>query len=229
LHLADHADTMYRWSGSNQGLDQLEHVIVQREVPVVGSVVGGSRPWFYEHLPQPRHADLSCQVLAEARVGLPDRQRAGEDLEHMATLLDTVLGQVGAQRAELLGIGLGCRRRSIPGPGGSAHRRSCPAASAWTRRRWPGTGFGAAVSVDNDANLGALAEASWGAGRGGANSVYLKLSDGVGAGLMLNGQLYRARRGTTGEIGHTTMQEYGALYRCGNRGCLERWPRRRQR
>jgi predicted NBD/HSP70 family sugar kinase len=54
-----------------------------------------------------------------------------------------------------------------------------------------------------------------------ASSAYLKLSDGVGAGLMLNGQLYRGRIGTAGEIGHTTMQEYGTLCRCGNRGCVE--------
>jgi predicted NBD/HSP70 family sugar kinase len=51
---------------------------------------------------------------------------------------------------------------------------------------------------------------------------YLKLSEGVGAGLILDGQLFHGgRAGTAGEIGHTTVDEYGAVCRCGNRGCLE--------
>jgi predicted NBD/HSP70 family sugar kinase len=166
-------------------------------------------------------ADLSCQVLAQARIGLPDRHRAGEDLEHAAALLDTALGQAGAQRAALLGIGLG-----LPAPIDSRTGRVgaptiLPGWVGVVAAALAGERFGVAVFVDNDANLGALAETTWGAGRGVATSAYLKLSDGVGAGLMLNGQLYRGRIGTAGEIGHTTMQEYGTLCRCGNRGCLE--------
>jgi predicted NBD/HSP70 family sugar kinase len=166
-------------------------------------------------------ADLSCQVLAHARVGLPDRHRADEGLEQAATLLDTALGQAGAQRAALLGIGLG-----LPAPIDSRTGRVgaptiLPGWVGADAATLAGERFGAEVFVDNDANLGALAEVTWGAGRGAASSAYLKLSDGVGAGLILNGQLYRGRIGTAGEIGHTTMQEYGTVCRCGNRGCLE--------
>jgi predicted NBD/HSP70 family sugar kinase len=77
------------------------------------------------------------------------------------------------------------------------------------------------VEVDNDANLGVLAEHTWGAGQGCRDLAYLKLSDGVGAGLFLDGRLYRGRNGTAGEIGHTTFDEFGTVCRCGNRGCLE--------
>jgi predicted NBD/HSP70 family sugar kinase len=77
------------------------------------------------------------------------------------------------------------------------------------------------VHVDNDANLGALAEASFGAGRGLSDVVYVRLGSGVGAGLVLAGRLHRGTAGLAGEIGHVQVRPDGAVCRCGNRGCLE--------
>jgi predicted NBD/HSP70 family sugar kinase len=77
------------------------------------------------------------------------------------------------------------------------------------------------VHMDNDANLGALAEARFGAGRGVSDLAYVMLSSGVGAGLLFDGKLYRGRGGAAGEIGHTIVDEQGAICHCGNRGCLE--------
>ncbi len=81
--------------------------------------------------------------------------------------------------------------------------------------------LGIRTTVDNDANLGALAEGLWGVGRGFTDFAYVKVSTGIGAGLVLNGSLYRGVAGYAGEIGHTTIEEDGPLCRCGNRGCLE--------
>ena len=75
--------------------------------------------------------------------------------------------------------------------------------------------------VDNDANLGALAEAKWGAGEGGEQVAYIKVATGIGAGLIHDGRLFRGVAGTAGEIGHITVAEDGPVCRCGNRGCLE--------
>jgi glucokinase-like ROK family protein len=77
------------------------------------------------------------------------------------------------------------------------------------------------VSIGNDAELGALGEWAYGAGRGERNLVYIKVGTGVGAGLMLDGRMYRGTTGTAGEIGHVTIQENGPLCTCGNYGCLE--------
>jgi predicted NBD/HSP70 family sugar kinase len=77
------------------------------------------------------------------------------------------------------------------------------------------------VHVENDANLGALSEFVWGAGRGCSSLAYLKLATGIGAGLVIDGQLFSGSGGTAGEIGHTTIDETGDICRCGNRGCLE--------
>ena len=77
------------------------------------------------------------------------------------------------------------------------------------------------VQVDNDANLGALGELVWGGGRGVKDLAYIKVASGVGAGLVIDGRIYRGPGGTAGEIGHITLDESGPVCRCGNRGCLE--------
>jgi predicted NBD/HSP70 family sugar kinase len=81
--------------------------------------------------------------------------------------------------------------------------------------------LGIPVEIENDANLGALAELTWGAGRGCSNFAYIKAATGIGAGLVIDGRLLHGVSGTAGEIGHTTLDESGALCYCGNRGCLE--------
>ncbi len=81
--------------------------------------------------------------------------------------------------------------------------------------------LGLAVEVDNDANLGALAELVWGAARGKSEVAYIKVSTGIGAGLISGGRLQHGVGGTAGEIGHTLLAEGGPVCRCGNRGCLE--------
>src|SRR5205085_9280717 len=77
------------------------------------------------------------------------------------------------------------------------------------------------ITVDNDANLAALAEAAFGAGREASDLVYLMISSGIGAGLVLNGRLYRGADGLAGELGHVLVRPGGVVCRCGNRGCLE--------
>src|SRR5689334_21015385 len=83
------------------------------------------------------------------------------------------------------------------------------------------TRLGVPIVVDNDANLGAMAEHQHGAGRGVADLLYVKLASGVGAGLVLGGRLHRGTAGLAGEIGHVLAREGGEVCRCGSRGCLE--------
>ncbi len=75
--------------------------------------------------------------------------------------------------------------------------------------------------VDNDANLGALAEVTLGAGRNARFAAYVSISSGIGAGIIVDGRPYRGHRGTAGEIGHVVVDPQGPICRCGNRGCLE--------
>lgn len=80
--------------------------------------------------------------------------------------------------------------------------------------------FGVPVLLDNDANLGALAEGWWGAGRGVNDFAYVKIATGVGSGHVVGGKIYRGATGVAGEIGHLAIDPHGGPCMCGLRGCL---------
>lgn len=166
-------------------------------------------------------ADLGHAIGGEDARLLTSDHGADEDIPLAEKLLDELLAAAGASRAALLGVGLG-----LPAPVDPATGRirapailpgwsGVPAAEALSAR------LGVPVLVDNDANLGALGELTWGAGVGARNLVYVKAATGVGAGLVLEGELYRGTGGAAGEIGHIVVDERGPLCQCGDRGCLE--------
>jgi predicted NBD/HSP70 family sugar kinase len=166
-------------------------------------------------------ADLGHTVLAESRLELDVNRNATEALDSAARMFQEVLTRTGIDRKNVLGAGIG-----IPGPVDRAHGT---AGSATILPDWVGLRIalemelrlGIPVQIENDANLGALAELTWGAGRDCSNFTYVKAATGIGAGIVIDGHLLRGATGTAGEIGHTTLDEAGPLCYCGNRGCLE--------
>jgi glucokinase len=82
--------------------------------------------------------------------------------------------------------------------------------------------FGLPAFIENDANACALAEWYYGAGRGCKNMIFLTFGTGLGAGLILDGRLYRGANGLAGEVGHIRMTEGGPLG-YGKKGSLEGW------
>src|SRR6266704_1909873 len=166
-------------------------------------------------------ADLAHNVLAERHRDLDVNHRAKEALDFSAEMAAEVLGEAGIDRSRVIGAGIG-----IPGP---VDRERGTAGSATILPGWVGVRIadamqkrlGLPVDIENDANLGALAELTWGAGRDCTNFAYIKAATGIGAGLVIDGALLRGATGTAVEVGHTTLDERGALCYCGNRGCLE--------
>lgn len=166
-------------------------------------------------------ANLAQEVLAEQSRRLKAGHRHEDGLRLADELVDQLLEQVGARRDQVLSAGM-----TLPAPMDSrTHEVGAPSVlPGWVGVNAPDVAaekLGVPVYVDNDANLGALAEHQWGAGRGVEHLVYLVLSEGIGAGLILGGRLFRGGNGAAGEIGHTTINELGRICRCGNRGCLE--------
>ncbi len=164
--------------------------------------------------------DLGHRVVAERIRRFDVDGRADEALDAATEIVSGLVHGLGSTVGDVLGIGLG-----IPAPldaGGSVG--SSNILPGWVGRS-PATDLcrriGMPVTAENDANLGALAEALWGAGRGHRHVVYVKAATGIGAGIVVDGRLYRGASGTAGEIGHTTVSDDGAVCRCGNRGCLE--------
>ncbi|HCW03809.1 MAG TPA: glucokinase [Clostridium sp.] len=77
------------------------------------------------------------------------------------------------------------------------------------------------VYLENDANVAAIGEYMFGAGKGKRNMIYVTVSTGVGGGAVLNGKLYKGSTSNALEIGHTTLLPDGPKCNCGNYGCLE--------
>jgi predicted NBD/HSP70 family sugar kinase/biotin operon repressor len=165
-------------------------------------------------------ADLSHEILAEQWVVMGEDYAADEAMLEAVGLVERVLDEADADRDRVLGVGMG-----IPGP---VHETGVVGSSS-ILPGWNGRSpeermaqlLELPVSGGNDANLGALAEFTYGAGRGSSSLVYLKLATGIGAGIVIDGKLFKGVGGTAGEIGHTTIDETGDICRCGNRGCLE--------
>ncbi|HYR47616.1 MAG TPA: ROK family transcriptional regulator [Candidatus Polarisedimenticolia bacterium] len=203
-----------RPAGAGSGRPAVQLVLQRTSRAVLGIDFGHS------HV-QVAVADLAHNVLAERHRDLDVNHRAKEALDFSEEMAAEVLAEVGIDRSRVIGAGIG-----IPGP---VDRERGTAGSAAILPGWVGLRIadamqkrlGLPVDIENDANLGALAELTWGAGRDCTNFAYIKAATGIGAGLVIDGALLRGATGTAGEIGHTTLDERGALCYCGNRGCLE--------
>lgn len=166
-------------------------------------------------------ADLAHTILAEAESPLDTDHGAEHGISLAGSLFRRLVEETEIDTSLVTGVGMG-----LPGPlrGDSGEVGDSAILPSWIASH-PGRlmrdELGHDVKVENDANLAALAEIVWGAGRGCTDLLYVKISTGVGAGLILGGRLYHGGVGTAGEIGHTTIDESGPVCRCGSRGCLE--------
>jgi len=166
-------------------------------------------------------ADLASRVLAEAAAPLDVDSDAERALDTAAALVCRVLADSGVDRGRVVAAGMG-----VPGP---YDRRRHVVSSSSILPGWVGFDAPAElarrievdVEVDNDANLGALGELTFGAARGLSNVVYVKVSTGIGAGLILGGSLQRGATGIAGELGHVQLRPDGIVCNCGGRGCLQ--------
>ncbi len=164
--------------------------------------------------------DLAHAVLAERYERYDVDGRPEGALDEAERLVREACAEAGTAVEETHGLTLG-----LPAPlDQHARLGSSSILPGWVGRQ-PGEDLGRRLAVpvvaENDANLGALAEWCWGAGRHHGDLVYIKAATGIGAGMVLGGRLFRGSGGAAGELGHTTVTDDGAVCRCGNRGCLE--------
>ncbi|MFQ1003685.1 ROK family protein [Modestobacter sp. SSW1-42] len=169
-------------------------------------------------------------ILIEGELALVAGLPQDQVLTKTAGVIEDVLREARVDLGELVSVGMG-----VPWLVGTAHPPAPTTADALhdfgtrgTVARAPTVVMQALglpeqlpVSIDNDANLGALGEWTWGAAEGFTDVVYVKVATGVGAGLILDGRLHRGVGGSAGEIGHVTTDPLGPRCVCGKRGCLE--------
>ena len=123
--------------------------------------------------------------------------------------------------AALSGIGFG-----LPGPVdyGQGVPVSPPVMPGWDRYPLASAlhrEFTCPVFIDNDVNIMALAERDRGTAARDRDFLFVKAGTGIGAGLVVDGQIYRGAKGAAGDIGHIAANREDVLCHCGNRGCLE--------
>lgn len=162
--------------------------------------------------------DLTGSVLGEERRPLPADHDHREGLALAASLLAGLRAE-HAPDDRVHGVGVG-----IPAPIKDDVPRSSAILPGWVgvdARAAAEAALGLPAHVENDANLGALAEHRRGVASGADSSVFVKISSGVGGGIILDDRLFHGTDGTAGEIGHLTVDEGGPVCRCGSRGCLE--------
>ncbi|MBE1878410.1 ROK family transcriptional regulator [Myceligenerans pegani] len=165
-------------------------------------------------------ADASHEIIASGVERYDDGTGWTDRIAAALGLVDRLAREHGLHFGALQAVGIG-----VPGPytragAGGAHitwkQHTAPDGvdAAFAER------FGSPVMVDNNTRLAALAEAV-SRPEPLSDLVYVRLSDGVGGGLVVAGRLVTGARGFAGELGHVTADPAGAECRCGKRGCLE--------
>lgn len=165
--------------------------------------------------------DLSGEILGERRIDMDIADGPETVLAWVAASVRALLADVGRSTAELAAIGMG-----LPGPVEHSTGRAInpPIMPGWDRYDVPGhvqRDFAVPVLVDNDVNIMALGERH-AHQPDVADLTFIKVSTGIGAGLISGGALQRGAQGTAGDLGHVQVSRAERVpCRCGNAGCLE--------
>lgn len=173
--------------------------------------------------------DQICVVLMDLQAGIlkthtkklePDNYLAEQMIEDLIESVQTCLWQADFTKKQISGIGV-----AIPGliDSRTGFVHYVP------NYKWNNIGLadrlhermGVPVYVENSANTLAIFEQWFGIGRGTDNFLLITTEHGIGAGLVLDGKIYRGSNGIAGEFGHTVVDDTGPLCRCGQTGCLE--------
>jgi glucokinase len=155
-------------------------------------------------------------VLDLIEVPTPATSGAVETLEALRKIIDSLRGRYPSVRA----IGAGAAGM-VEWPSGHVRWAPNNAYRELPLRQLLAHETGLPAVVDNDANMAAWAEARHGAAVGHGHVAVLTVGTGIGAGIMLGGQLQRGHAGLGGEIGHIIVNPDGSRCGCGNTGCLE--------
>ncbi|MEP3783835.1 ROK family protein [Ascidiaceihabitans sp.] len=166
-------------------------------------------------------SDFVGTELASVDVDLPKGPNAADALaDRIANVVQTLAESIGKNLSDLSGVGVGLAG-IVDAQNGTVYWSPSLSARNINFRDILSLRMGVPAFLDNDANLVAMAEKSFGLGRGHSDFIVVIIESGVGMGIVLNDQIYRGTRGCGAEFGHTKVQLAGALCRCGQRGCLE--------
>ncbi len=158
------------------------------------------------------------KVLARREITTAGCTDGAAGFTAITSALRACLRETGAY---MIGIGIGCTGPVDPLTGTIGRVANLPGWEGYGLTNALATQFAVPVAMENDADAAALAEYRWGCGNGSQRFVYVTLSTGIGAGIILDGKLYRGRNGSHPELGHHTVDPNGPPCYCGANGCWE--------
>jgi len=165
--------------------------------------------------------DQEGQVIDQVTVY--DHVNKPEELmvEQIALLIKKLLKQNQLRESELMGIGVGVAGHLRFKEGILITTSNFMGFKNYPLREKLQEFFRIPLLTDNDANAQAFGEFKYGGGRNYSSMIFMTISTGIGAGIILDGKVYRGMTGTAGEIGHTIIDPESELRcTCGNTGCL---------
>ncbi|MBP1964774.1 ROK family transcriptional regulator [Paenibacillus aceris] len=162
--------------------------------------------------------DLTGKVISEKRV-LHDNASVEAVIQLLKKTIRELIDSAPESVYGIIGIGIG-----VPGICDEDGNLLFAPNLGWENvplQKYIEDTFNIPVVIDNEANAGAVGEKQFGAGKDTANLVYISIGIGIGAGIIIKGELYRGATGFSGEIGHISIQHDGPKCRCGSLGCWE--------
>lgn len=155
---------------------------------------------------------IDCDHAEKTECGLTDQVKAN---------IIKLLHRNNFKESDLLGIGIGCTGHIRFKDGIIITTSNLKGYKCYPLRDAIQSSFKIPVILDNDANAQALGEFKFGAGKGFNDMIFLTISTGIGAGIIINKRLHRGMTGTAGEFGHTIIEpDSDLICTCGNKGCL---------
>jgi glucokinase len=159
------------------------------------------------------------KILAISKVPTRAEENPTAVIEQIKKSINEVLSHTNG--SSIAGIGIGAPGL-IQNPGGIV--KSPPNLKGWDvvpLAEIISKEFHLRVEVDNDANVAAVAESKFGAGKEYPNFLFIIWGTGVGGGVIMNNHIYRGPTGGAGEVGHISINYEGLMCNCGTRGCVE--------
>ena len=164
--------------------------------------------------------DLTAHVLWRQEVDFVDEDQPDAVLNSTAQLVKQALSQASQTNPHILGLGM-----SLPGLVDVSSGVLLFAPNMrWNDvpvKQWLEKEFDIPIYVDNKANMAALAESYFGSARESEYVLYINITAGVGAGIVLNQRIMTGASGLAGEVGHMTINPDGPKCNCGSHGCWE--------
>ena len=162
--------------------------------------------------------DGAGRVLAREETPTAAARGFDDAMERIVAMLDRLRRQINEP---MRGVGIGCTGPVDPYRGTIGEVDFLPGWKGANPVAMLAARLHLEVAMENDADAAALAEAEWGAGRDRKSLICITVGTGIGAGLLLNGALYRGVDGAHPEVGHHVIDDTGPACYCGARGCWE--------